>query len=474
VFQAVTRRGTMPMSSSILQADRVHLRHPVAPGASRSFDGIICFGGEDWWYHNRGHYDMQMMRRLSRMCPVLYVNSIGMRVPRPGEGRMFVRRIGRKLRSLRRGMVQIADNFAVFSPFVLPGRRGLALTRRLLARAVRSAARKQKITHPLVWVACPTAAEVIDALHPAAVLYQRTDRYEHFNGVNVDRISAYDARLKARADLTVFCSKFLYEREADDCRSACIVDHGVDFERFEAASSGVAALPRDIAALGRPRIGFVGAIDAHTFDPDLFLEVARRIPTARFVLVGPCSLPAGWCQASNVSILGQRPYEEIHSYMAACDVLIMPWRRSEWIEACNPVKLKEYLATGRPVVSTDFPELRAYDGLVRSVRDAEAFAEAVRSALRDGGDPRPRRQRVCRENWSSKAQAVLDELAARGLSVKRSFDRGSSPRAVMLSNRRLELPPAGSTLVTIASQAGRTAARVGRRRPEANAAGAST
>jgi hypothetical protein len=174
-----------------------------------------------------------------------------------------------------------------------------------------------------------------------------------------------------------------------------------------------------------------------------------------------------------VSILGQRPYEEIHSYMTACDVLIMPWRRSEWIEACNPVKLKEYLATGRPVVSTDFHELRSYDGLVRCVRDAEAFAEAIRAALRDGGDPRPRRQRVRGESWSSKAKSVLDALAARGVSVKSSFERGGSPRAVMVPKRRLELPPAGSGAVMIAPKAGATAAVSGRRRPESNAVRAS-
>ncbi|MEO0662179.1 MAG: hypothetical protein AAFZ87_11625 [Planctomycetota bacterium] len=52
----------------------------------RTYDGVVCFGGEDWWYHNRAHYDMQMMRELSADLPVLYVNSIGMRVPTPGEG----------------------------------------------------------------------------------------------------------------------------------------------------------------------------------------------------------------------------------------------------------------------------------------------------------------------------------------------------------------------------------------------------
>jgi hypothetical protein len=99
--------------------------------------------------------------------------------------------------------------------------------------------------------------------------------------------------------------------------------------------------------------------------------------------------------------------------MAACDVLIMPWNRSPWVEACNPVKLKEYLATGRPVVSTPFPELRRYDGLVRIAADAGEFAEAIRAALLDPGDAKPRQERVRNESWSSKADLILRELAAR-------------------------------------------------------------
>ena len=85
------------------------------------FDGVVCFGGEDWWYHNRGHFDMQVMRCLADSVPVLYVNSIGMRAPSPREGRMFLRRIGRKLASMRRGLVRVDERFAVLSPVTPPG-----------------------------------------------------------------------------------------------------------------------------------------------------------------------------------------------------------------------------------------------------------------------------------------------------------------------------------------------------------------
>ncbi len=387
------------------------------------FDGVICFGGEDWWYHNRGHYDMQIMRQMRTRMPVLYVNSIGMRTPSPAEGRMFVSRVRRKLRSMRRGLVRVGDNLWVYSPPIVPSKLGIALGGRLVSRAVRLSAAKRGITRPLVWIACPTAAGLLESLDPAAVVYQRTDRYECFKGVDADRILHLDEWLKARADLTVFCSTALYEAEQEDCRRATYADHGVDFDRFVAAT----AEPADMAALARPRVGFVGGIDAHTFDAELFLNVARRLPEAQFALIGACSLPDGWCELPNVSLLGQRPYETVPAYMAACDVLIMPWNRSPWIEACNPVKLKEYLAVGRPIVSTRFAELRHYDGVVSVAAGADAFAGAIRQALLDPGDPAPRRERVRSESWSSRVDGILRVLG--GAPVTRPAVRPASSDA---------------------------------------------
>ncbi len=386
-----------------------------APRKDRTFDGIVCFGGLDWWYHNRGHYDLQMMRELSGVVPVLYVNSIAMRVPRVAEGRMFARRILRKWKSLRRGLAVVRPGFGVFSPFVLPGALGTALSRRIAPGQVRRAARRMGITRPLVWVACPPAERFLDALDPAGVVYQRTDRYEAFAGVDPRFIGACSDALERRADLTLFCSHLLMEEDAPRCACPVFMDHGVDFETFERAGARPDDLPEDVRSIPGPRVGFVGGIDAHTFDPELFVATARLLPDANFVLVGSCSLPQGWCPLPNVHLLGQRPYEEVARYMAASDVLIMPWNRSDWVRACNPVKLKEYLAVGRPVVSTDFHELGSYAGLVRVATSAEEFAGAIRSSLDHPGDPGPGRERVRRETWQRKAREFLDRLRDEGL-----------------------------------------------------------
>lgn len=386
----------------------------MGAGEERAFDGVICFGGVDWWYHNRGHYDLQMMRELSKRVPVLYVNSLAMRVPKLGEGGMFLRRVRRKLASLRRGLCVLRPGFGVFSPLALPGRAGTSLSRAVVPRQVRRAARALGIRRPLVWVACPPAARFLDALEPVGLVYQRTDRFEAFAGVDPRFIGACHARLAADADVVLYCSRLLMDEERARTPQALFLDHGVDYEDFAAAGDRRAD-PADVAAIPRPRVGFVGGIDAHTFDPELFCAVARLMPEVRFVLVGACSLAAGWCTADNVLLLGQRPYEEVAAYMAASDVLIMPWNQSEWIRACNPVKLKEYLAVGRPVVTTDFDELRHYRGLVSVAGDAQAFAAAIRAALDAPPAGAAGRARVRAETWEEKGRTLLAELARRGL-----------------------------------------------------------
>ena len=393
----------------------------------RCYDGLICFGGSDWWYHNRGHYDMQMCRQFARHVPVLYVNSIGVRTPSFSEGAMFFRRVGRKVKSWGRGFVRIDSRFGVVSPFSVPGTWGRKVTSCVLPALVRRSAKRMGIAKPLVWIECPTAAEVVEALNPVAVIYQRTDRYEEFPGADPKVITKYDQHLKARADMTLFCSSFLFEEESEDCQSAHFVDHGVDFERFRDAGSELEAAPDDIREIPRPRVGFVGSIDSHTFDARLFVRVVRRLPDVNFVLVGSCSLSQRLYDEPNVYLLGQKPYDSVAAYMAACDVLIMPWNRNEWIKACNPVKLKEYLAVGRPVVSTPFEELRRYREHIRVAAGADAFAAEVRGALEDPGESTARQERVRGETWSAKAQTVLDELVRIGITV------GHAPRSALIS-----------------------------------------
>ena len=377
-----------------------------------AFDGIVCIGGEDWWYHNRGHFDFQIMRRIARDVPVLFVNSLGVRFPSPREGGQFLARIKRKLGSLGRGLVHIENKFHVLSPLSVPGQLGESAFGWALAPQIKFFARRIGMQRPLLWLHCPAGAGLMDAFSGAPMVMQRTDRFESFPEGDPAVLGRQIAAMKARADLVVYCNADLLAEERTEVARSLLVTHGVDFDRFVAAGTS-APIPADVAPIPGPRVGFIGGIDAHTFDPPLFLQAVRALPEVQFVMVGGSSLPEGWCPHKNVHFLGRKPYDEVANYMAACDALIMPWNASDWIKGCNPIKLKEYLAVGRPVVTTPFPALAPYADLVRVAADGTGFASALRAALSAWHDPAKQRAHVQAESWDAKAAEVL--AALRGL-----------------------------------------------------------
>lgn len=379
------------------------------------FDGIICIGGEDWWYHNRGHFDFQIMRRLARRCPVLFVNSLGVRMPGLGNKRVFAERIGRKLKSLSRGLVEAEPGFFVFSPVTAPGKLAEQMTSWALAPQIRLAAQRTGISNPLLWVHCPAGAKLTEAIPAAGVVMQRTDRFEAFPEADPDIVGSQISHLKRRADLVIYAAEHLMANERGDVSRQLLVTHGVDFDRFSTAGdrqlpNDAPSEPEDISDLPLPRIGFIGGVDRHTFDPELFLKVVADLKEMTFVVVGGCSLPEGWCPHENVHFVGRKPYDQVADYMAAMDALIMPWNASEWIKGCNPIKLKEYLAVGRPVVSTPFPALAEWKELVTVAEGPEEFVEALRHVVSTPFDANPGRQRVRTESWDAKADLVWREL----------------------------------------------------------------
>ena len=153
-----------------------------------------------------------------------------------------------------------------------------------------------------------------------------------------------------------------------------VVPHGVDVARFAAGGPE----PDDLAGLERPLAGFVGLIDDHVDVPAL-LATANALERGTVVLVGGDNVAtAELASHPRVRLLGQRPYETMPAYLAAFDVCLVPFGRSTLTEGVNPIKLREYLAAGRPVVATPLPAVREYAEVVRLADDPASFAAAVR------------------------------------------------------------------------------------------------
>ncbi|MFF4412687.1 glycosyltransferase [Streptosporangium sp. NPDC001559] len=378
----------------------------------------ICFAAQDWWYHNQAHSDFQLMRSIAADRRVLVVNSIGLRMPTPGRSTQVVRRVLRKLRSvamLVRRPLRDLPNFFVMSPLPLP-LYGSATTRRLNAWLVRTQVRAVSwmlgLRTPVIMVTLPTAWDAVRPMPRRSLVFNRSDQHSAFPESDRRVIEVMERDLLRSSDHVVYVSDVLMEGERELTGSrAHFLDHGVDTEHFRRRP--VNRQPPDLRRVPGPRVGFFGSLDDYLVDFDLLERVATDLPDVSLVLVGDANVPMGrLTRHPNVHWFGRRPYEEVPAYGSGFDVALMPWLDNSFVRHSNPIKLKEYLSLGLPVVSTDFHQIRHYADRVRIAADPAGFVEAVRTTLREGGlrSAEELRASVLDASWSARA-AQLKALA---------------------------------------------------------------
>ena len=215
-----------------------------------------------------------------------------------------------------------------------------------------------------------------------------------------------ERQLADRADLIVAASPQLAERFP--AHRTLVLPHGADVDLFRRPVEAPADLRR-----GRRRIaGFYGSL-SDWIDVELLATAARRLPDWDFVLIGEVRTALGDLPGlPNVRLLGVREHGALPAYVQNWDVSLLPFRDCPQIRACNPLKLREYLAAGTPVASTPFPALLPYAGLIEVGRDADAFVRAIASAAGDSRRNVQRRTAVAQESWEARARDLARVLEA--------------------------------------------------------------
>ncbi|MCS7481282.1 glycosyltransferase [Umezawaea endophytica] len=385
------------------------------PRATAAAEGpsYLCFSAQDWWYHNQAHSDFQLLRRVAKHRKVLLVNSIGLRMPLPGRSTQFARRILRKARSvakLVRRPLPDTPGFHVMTPLPLPfyGKPWLRKLNSVLVRAqVRAVCLALRMGTPAVVATIPTAWDVVEPMKRRTLLFNRSDRHSAFPESDQSTIRALEDNLLSRSDRVLYVSRALQEEESGLTGDrAHFLDHGVDVDHFRRTED----LPADLASIPGPRIGFFGSLDDYLVDFDLLERVAVEFPNASLVMIGDatCSMER-YEKYQNAHWLDFRSYAQIPAYGSGFDVALMPWLDNDWIKHANPIKMKEYLALGLAVVSTDFPEVARYSDVIRVAPDHTAFIEMIRRTLADGGPktPEERRAAVLTASWDSRALELM-------------------------------------------------------------------
>ena len=369
---------------------------------------ILCFS-HDW--SGDPLSKTHLMRILARDNRVLWVNSIGYRTPTVSKA--DVSRAFKKLKAATSSLSEAEKNIFVLNPLAIPiyGKPRIRdLNRTLLRVQVKRAMRKLGFQRPINFVFNPAAAVIAGALGEQQIIYYCVDEYTAFTGVSSTSLAELEQQVMRRADIVIVSADLLYQSKAPFNEHTVIVRHGVDFDHFRKALDPQTVIPEDIARLPRPVIGFFGLI-ADWVDLELMALVARRFPHGSLVLLGKATTDMKVLEeVPNVHLLGRKPYEALPAYCKGFDVALMPFRINELTLNANPLKVREYLAAGLPVVSTAIPEVEVL-GLCRIGHDRESFVREVENALTDPGPSLTRSEAIRSESWEARVDEVRGHLA---------------------------------------------------------------
>ena len=365
---------------------------------------------------------------------VLYFETTGVRTPRLGDARRIVKRIAKWTRAAAsRGVREVARDVYVCSPLVLPPvtqHWQRALNQSLLVPLVLSSVRKLRMSDAMLWTFLPTDT-TLDLLRAmatpqSAVVYHCISDFTRLAS-NPVRVAASEQELLRTSDLVLaMCSRL-----AQHCRrwanNVHVLPPGVDLTRFTPDDDGPGqkSVPLSDAALlqtlPRPVIGYVGGLHRHV-DVGLLVQAILARSEWSWVFVGPRQSDVdALARLPNVHLLGRRPHHELAKYIDAFDVCIVPYVLNSFTETVVPIKISEYLAMGKPVVSTAMPivsELNggSEDAIIEAAPGADGFIAAIERALSQASDGAMRERRravAAQHDWDrqfGRAVSLLDAV----------------------------------------------------------------
>lgn len=382
---------------------------------------IVCLASQDWNSHLG--VPQQLMARVAADHRVIYVD--------PPRSLTSALNGWRPDTDANVRHLQVADASKVIRA-AAPGRsipvHNLPLPAARLMRSVngrflrgwfRDLLDRHSVTNPVYWVFEPASVQHLPHLPKGPVVYDCIDSWAGYFPEGSRRhgtITDMDTRLTQTADLVFVGSTSLRDSHLPLNSNTHMIHHAADFHHFNQATSEdypvAEAVHFDDA---RPVIGLAGILDKRV-DTESLTIIAKRHPEWRFAFVGPvqANLDVSALEAlENVAMIGMVPASELPAYVKGFDVCLIPYLIDEFVKNIYPLKLHEYLATGRPVVSTSVPAVLPYADLIEIADGADALEQSILAALADTGPDRlAARIELARENsWENRVADKMNLIA---------------------------------------------------------------
>ena len=319
------------------------------------------------------------------------------------------------------GPREIAPNLWAFTlPIALPFFQMSGLINRVnnafLLPVLRAQMRRLGFSAPILWTYTPHSADFVGKLGEAAAVYECVDDFTSSKGLVDPRvIGRLERRLIERVDLLSVTAPALYESKREGARQVVLAPNGVEADHFAKAADPATPVAPALADVPHPVIGYLGSLN-YWIDTHLLARIAREHPAWTLAIVGPHDLLADLTPLEglpNVIMTGRVPYAEVPSYVKAFDVCLNPYILDGVAEHCSPLKLYEYVASGKPVVSVDMPEAHTFEGLIHIACDADDFAARVEQIVATGDNNAALRMAEARKHtWRRRFEQISEALGA--------------------------------------------------------------
>lgn len=358
---------------------------------------VVYFGGADWSFRREPQHYL-LAEVLRRGGQAYYVENTGVRWPRPHDIPRVWLRLRRALMSASSGASLEPSGVRVISPLAVPihSSDAVRLVNRLavgvqLRRAVPTLRRARLVS----WISLPnwTTLDVTRSLAPETVVYYAGEEYAAVPHADPS-IRKSEREVLRRADLVFATSRrlqLLCERAG---RSAILAPVAVDVDAFAGAAAGQLERPHELRDLPGKIIGYLGGMN-HKVEISLMTAVVDAFPNDSIVVLGSVEDPgAKLAVRPNLHVLGERAYQDVPPFLQHFDVCLIPYKLSAFNDSVSPAKLIDYLAAGRPVVSTPMAEVLPFRDVVRLAKTPAEFVAQVRAALNDPDSAENRDARV--------------------------------------------------------------------------------
>ena len=326
-------------------------------------ENIICISSIDWDFIWQGHQEI-MSSLAKNGNRVLFIENTGVRVPGIRDLARIWHRIQNWLSGIN-GIRKAADNLFIFSPLILPFpylRIAQWVNRRLMLSILDKWIKVMDFPDPVIWVFLPTplSLDIINNLNYKAVVYYCIDNFRVSSNA-AKKIKNSEIKLLKKSDLVFVTSRELYNYALQYNSKVYFFPFAVDFPKFEKVRLEKDAPPGELKGIKKPIIGYVGGVHKW-MDLELIKEAALKYPDYSFIFAGPIQTDVSQVSGlENIYFLGKKEHGEIPYLVKNFDACMVPYLIADYTASVYPTKLNEYLAMGKPVISTDLPEVRSYN-----------------------------------------------------------------------------------------------------------------